>query len=192
MANKKKNVLAAKPKLTGGILVAPLGTPLPTGLDDELNAAFKATGYTTEDGVTRSQDRSSSVIKAWGGDAIFVTDEGAEASLQFSVAEYLNEQALGMVYGPENVTVTPATTTSGTITQVDGKLNDSPHVSIVMELWAGKIKGRVVFPDFKATDIGDTTFVDTDLSVHDITGSLIVDEGGSYWHEWWDDGIKSA
>jgi hypothetical protein len=191
VANQKKNVLAAKPKLTGGISVAPLGTVLPTSVDEALDAAFKATGYTTEDGVTRSQDRSSSTIKAWGGDAIFVTDEGAEASLQFNVAEYLNAAALALVYGDENVVVTDATAEHGTLTAVDGVLNAAPHVSLVIDVFAGKLKGRLVFPDFKATDIGDTTFVDTDLAVHDITGSLLVDETGAVWHEYWDDGVKA-
>ena len=51
MAQTAQNVTAASPISTGGILVAPKGTALPTDTDTALNAAFKALGYVGEGGI---------------------------------------------------------------------------------------------------------------------------------------------
>ena len=49
-----KNVSAAQPKVGGAIFRAPLGTKLPKDAKTDLDAAFKALGYCSEDGVTNS------------------------------------------------------------------------------------------------------------------------------------------
>lgn len=42
-------VTSAKPKVKGAIYNAPLGSTLPTDASSELDAAFKALGYVSED-----------------------------------------------------------------------------------------------------------------------------------------------
>ena len=126
MANSKTNVIVAKPKVTGGISVAPLGTTLPIDPATDLGAAFTAVGYITSDGVTRSQDRGADTIAAWGGSTIAVTYGEQSATVQFSVAEYLNEAALALVYGDANVKVTAATTTKAK--KIDSQVVDAGRV----------------------------------------------------------------
>lgn len=49
----------------GTVSVAPYGTALPTTTTGNLNAAFKALGYTTEDGVSITPSVDTTGIKAW-------------------------------------------------------------------------------------------------------------------------------
>lgn len=65
-----KNVSAAQPKVGGAIFRAPLGTKLPKDAKTDLDAAFKALGYCSEDGVTNSNSPESDDTKAWGGDIV--------------------------------------------------------------------------------------------------------------------------
>ena len=69
MAQLAANVSAASPISTGGVLVAPKGTALPTDETTALNAAFKALGYigerrvlgrlTNTEDTTKKKDRGN-------------------------------------------------------------------------------------------------------------------------------------
>ena len=64
------NVTAAKPSKAGAVFRAPKGTALPTSATEELNQAFKALGYVSEDGLTNANSPSGDKVKAWGGDTV--------------------------------------------------------------------------------------------------------------------------
>ena len=59
-----------KPKTTGAIWVAPVGSTLPTDATTALDAAFKCLGYASEDGVTNANSPDTDTVKAWGGDTV--------------------------------------------------------------------------------------------------------------------------
>lgn len=193
MANTATKAIVAKPKVTGGLWVAPIGTALPTTEIVALNAAFKAVGYITEDGVTRSESRSSDPIKAWGGDTMVVTQTGVEATLTTTLAEYLTKVAQDLVYGSANVTETAATSSSGTKLAIVGKLGSpSPRNAWVVEMFSGTATGRIVFPIVQVTETDDVSYKDDELAAHGVTATLFPDATGAYFYEYWDDGVFSS
>jgi hypothetical protein len=114
MANSSTNVVVAAPITGGGALVAPIGTTLPTAIATALDADFEALGYLSDDGVNETTDRSSKKQYAWGGDTIATTQDSYGKSFKLTIAEYLNATAKSVVKGASNVTVTAATSTTGT------------------------------------------------------------------------------
>lgn len=193
MVNTASNAVVAKPKVTGGLWVAPLGTALPTNESTNLNAAFKTPGYITEDGVTRAEGRETETIQAWGGDTIVVAQTGQTATLTTSLAEYLNELTQQLIYGVDNVTTTAATTSAGKKIAIVGKLGtQSPHNVWVVEMFSGTATGRIVFPDVQITETDDVTYQDSALAARGVTANLLPDASGAYFYEYWDDGRKST
>ena len=191
--NKASNAVVAKPKVTGGIWVAPIGTPLPTNELTALNAAFKSPGYATEDGVTRTESRDTTPIKAWGGDTIVIAQTGVEATLQVGFAEYLNALTQALIYGAGNVTETPATSSTGRKLVIVGKLSlPAPRNSWAVEMFSGTATGRLVLPDVQVTETDDVSYKDDELAARSVTATLFPDSTGAYFYEYWDDGVLSA
>ena len=102
--NKATNVSTSSPKITGAIYYAPLGTTLPTDAKTALDAAFKGVGYISEDGLTRSQSRSSNDIKEWGGGVVTTVQTEYKESFKFKMIETLSDIVQKAVYGEKNVT----------------------------------------------------------------------------------------
>lgn len=192
MAQTASNVLAAKPKVTGGVWVAPVGTALPTDETTALNAAFKTPGYITDDGLKRTEGRDTDDVKAWGGDTILVTQNGVEAVLEVAFAEYLNAETQKLIYGDANVTVTAATPTEGTKTVIAGKLGTpSPQKAWVVEVFSGVAVGRLVFPIVQVTETEDVSYKDDELAARGVKATLFPDSTGAYFYEYWDDGVTT-
>ena len=70
MANNAANVTAGKPMIGGAVHVAPIGTTLPTTALATLNEAFLDIGYISADGISNDISRTSTSIRAWGGDEV--------------------------------------------------------------------------------------------------------------------------
>jgi len=192
MVTKASNVVVGKPLVSGGLLVAPVGTAVPTNETTALNAAFNAVGYITEDGFTRSETRDTENRKAWGGDIIAVLDRGTEVTIMVGLAEYLSELTLGLIYGDANVTVTPASGSAGKKVAVKVTAEPSPHKTWVVEMLRGGKKGRLVIPDVQITEREDITYSDEDISARGVTAVCFPDAAGVFIYEYWDDGVTVA
>lgn len=193
MAQTASNVVVAKPKVTGGVWVAPVGTALPTTEVASLNVAFKTPGYITDDGLKRTEDRDIDEIHAWGGDTIFVTLSGVDAKLEVAFAEYLNAETQKLIYGSAQVAVVAATVSSGTKTTITGKLGSlSPKNSWVADVFSGTATGRLVFPIVQVTELEEVSYKDDELAARGVTATLFPDASGNYFYEYWDDGVFSA
>lgn len=192
MGNTAANAIVGKPAVSGGILIANVGSTLPTDETTAPDVAFTATGYLTDAGYVKQESPNTKTVKAWGGDTLAVIDTGTDYTAKFGFAEYLNALAQRAIYGDANVTTTAATSTSGNKLAIVGKQSASPHKSWIIEIFSGTAKGRIVLPDAQITARDDVTFSDADISARGVTLTLFTDASGNYFYEYWDDGRLAA
>ena len=82
-------VTQGKPKVTGAIFSAPLGTALPTDAKSALDDAFVQLGYVSDSGLTNSIGLENASTKAWGGDTVLNTMTSKTNELKFKLIDGL-------------------------------------------------------------------------------------------------------
>ena len=122
------NVGVGAAKVTGAIFVAPDGTALPTSASASLANTYKCLGFTSEEGITISEDSSNTAIRAWEGrtEVYNIKTEFTE-KISFTPIE-CNDDVAKLVWGAENVTV------SGTSLTVKHHGATMAPVSVVIEV----------------------------------------------------------
>jgi hypothetical protein len=173
------NVSAGKPKVTGAIFIAPVGTTLPTDSTTALNSAFVELGYASDAGVVNSESRETETIKAWGGDTVLKPFAGKEDTFQFTLIEALNVNALKLVYGDSNVT---GDLTNGI--SIKSAAEDLDYHSFVIEMVLNGAVKRIVIPSAKVTEVGDITYADGEAIGYDTTLSAVPDAVGGTHYEY--------
>lgn len=171
MGNTATYVSTGKPKVSGAVFVAPIGTSLPTDASTDLGAAFTCLGYVSEDGLENANDLDVSEIKAWGGLTVYRSLNGLNDTFALKLIESENEDVLKTVYGDSNVTVDG----SGNI-KIDIVAEDPQEKVWVfdMALRGGKPK-RIVIPDGAITARDAITYNDSDAIAYGITVSAYPD-----------------
>lgn len=192
MVNKASNVISGKPLATGGILVGPSATPLPTTVVAALNAALKSVGYVAEDGVEKEESRDFSEIKDWGGLTVKKSQSGFGIEMSFGFLEYFNAEGAKAIYGDAAVSVVPADETHGNQLNIAVDGTEPPHKVWIFEMADGLAKTRVVVPDGQVTATGSTTYNAEDAAIRQVTISLFPDTAGKYYYEYNDDGLVDA
>lgn len=189
MANAVANVVAGRPKTSGGIYSAAIGTALPTDAVVALNASFKSFGYVSDDGVTENTERESNTIKAWGGDTVKVVQSSYEVTYEFTLIETLNEDVAKGVYGDGNVTVTAATAGHGKQLAIQLKSEPLPHKEYTIEVQDGDAVVRIVIPDGQITAVGEITYSDESVIGYPVTVTAFPDSSGVNAYKYTDDGV---
>lgn len=175
MANNSANVTAGKPRIGGGIYIAPAGTTLPTDAKTSLSSDFLALGYVSEDGVVNSNSPESENIKAWGGDNVLTIMTSREDTFTFTLIEVMNINVLKLVYGDDNVS--GALSTGITVTANNGELES--HVIVIDTILRGGIMQRQVLPSASVSEVGDITYKDDEAVGFETTVSCEADASGN-------------
>ena len=174
------NVTASKPKTTGAVFCAQLGTALPTDAKTELAAAFKALGYCSEDGVTNTNSPSTEQTKAWGGDVVLDSMTEKPDSFKWTLIEATNVEVLKVVYGDSNV--------AGSLkTGITVKANCQEQVERVfvvdMLLKNGGVK-RIVIPKGKVVEVDEIAYNDKKAIGYGTKISAAPDAAGNTHYEY--------
>ncbi|MFI1915931.1 hypothetical protein [Nocardia sp. NPDC020380] len=178
--------------VTGGVLVAPLATKLPTDVAGAIDPAFKALGYVSEDGIESLGERKIETVKDWNADIIAQLQ--TEHSVRFGLTLYAvwDQDVLNEVFGQSNVTPTPATANSGTLIQVKETGSVLPRRSWVFDMVNESKKLRIVLPNAKITSVQEKKFVSKELAGFTINVEAFKDDFGVKAYRYFDDGNKTA
>lgn len=182
MANTASYTSAAKPSISGAIYRAAKNATLPTTADSTLDpAVFTCLGYVSEDGITNSNSRESDSFKAWGGDTVLTNQTGYTDTFNFKLLEVLNKDVLATVFGEDNVTGTDLAT--GLSVKANSK-EAKNYVWVIDMIMNNDTLNRVVIPDGKISEVGDTTYSGSDLVAYDVTVTAFPDGSGNTHYEY--------
>lgn len=174
------NVSVGKPKTSGAIFRAPLGTTLPTDAISTLDNAFVELGYVSDDGVVNANTPESEKIKAWGGDTVLTPLTEKEDEFSVTLLEVLNADVLAAVYGADHVTGTLATGIT-----VEATSDESEEaVWVVDMIMRGGVLKRFVIPDGKISDMDDITYKDDEAVGYALTITALPDSEGVTHYEY--------
>lgn len=182
--NNGSRVAAAKPKVGGGLYRAPLGTALPTDASTPLPAAFVCLGPISEDGIQPSRDTSIEKVKEWDGSTLasLLSDESRTfESLLYGVHD---ADVLNFVFGEDNVTTTPATSTTGTVIATADKGGQLDSSVLVFEMVYKGVKQRKVLPVAEASVTGEEPYVPGGLRGYTLEFEATKDDAGAFAYEY--------
>ncbi|KAA8820271.1 hypothetical protein CSQ85_00190 [Bifidobacterium rousetti] len=194
MAVNAKKVLVGTPdqKVTGAIMSAPIGTPLPQTIDDELDEAFTNgdSGYVSSDGLTLTPDVSTNDINEWGGALVRRVLETFSGSLSWTYIE-TGIAELRNAFGDNNVEVTAeANDQHGTQVRVGIGAELPARKSWLFRMKDGDARVMIVVPDAQPTSFDDITFNATDPIPWPINLATYPDANGKSIYILLDDGQK--
>lgn len=178
--NNVANVTTGKPKVGGAVYRAPAGTAAPTDAKTDLPSAFKCMGYVSDEGVTNANTRETEEIKAWGGDTVANPQTSKTDTLQMTLIEFMNVEALKAYFGDKNVSGTLETGIH--IKSNSGELERA--VWVVEMIAAGGYPHRYVIPDGKVTETEDISYVDNDVAGLGLTITAYPDANGDTHHQY--------
>lgn len=186
-------IIAASPvTATGGVLSAPIGATAPTDAITDLDEAFVKRGFVDQAGVTKSVDASDEKIRAWGGHVVKVVRSEHSVSYTLAFLESMAASVLKLIYGDENVIVTPPTAdTNGTV-EIRDKGEMTARQAFAFDMKDGKARIREFVPDGQLTHTGDITFVHSAVISYQVTIEAFPDADGVKSYSFMDDGEKLA
>lgn len=174
------NVTTGKPKTTGSVYVAPLGTTLPTDATTALGSAFKSLGYVSENGMTNGNTFDSTKIKEWGGGTVLDVEDNYNDNFNFELLETLDVEVLKTVYGSANVTGSLSAGIS-----VSVKPEQHPDLCWVFEMiMRGNVAKRIVLPSASISSLAEIQYRANAAAAYGITLAAHLDSSGMTHYEY--------
>jgi hypothetical protein len=184
--------LAASPNITGGIWRGTLGSTLPTDTTTAITTPYVSLGYVGDQGVTRNELRPNTKKFAWGGALVASLQQSYSVQFKFQLLQPLDADVLKAVHSDNNVTVTAATSTVGTLTTTNLNPTLNKNATWVFEGFYQLATVRQALPIARVTEIGAYKWTHLDLAVYDVTMEAFPDTSGNFVYEITDDGVFSS
>lgn len=192
MPNSVANIVAGKPKVSGGVYTGDLSTALPTDASTALDPALKSLGYAGDAGLVFSPSRDVTGVNAWGGDHVADLQTGYTETYKVTLIESLNPDVNKAVYGDGAVVVTAATAEHGGQLAISRNGSLPPTKLWVFDMGYGTYARRQVLPIARITDVGDISYTDGDVIAYEVTITSYADADGNFSYEYTDDGLVTA
>lgn len=176
VSNDVNNVSTTRGIRGGYAFCAPVGTPLPTDIETELDAAFENVGFISEDGWKENLDTSSENIPDMNGDTVDTYSGENTETLAMTLIE-MSKSALSVQYGHKNVSVD---STGKLMTVKHNWGNAEEYLSWVLELvLKNGRRWRKVIESAKKTDLGEFTGNSTTVAGREVTLTYQQDKDGT-------------
>lgn len=169
------SITAGKPKTyTGGLMIADLGTALPTKETPfgPLDAKFEKAGYVGEDGFTRKPDSKEEDEKAWGGVVVNTLRTDYAVSYEFELLCTGDPAIMARVFGKENVEVI------GDTMILHGNAKMAPRQSFVFEMFDKGLGEREVIGNGQIIASDDVKFSHAESKKIKVTVKAYPDVNG--------------
>ena len=179
----RANVLVGAPdvKAAGGMLIGPSAPAIanyPKDAEEPIavlqeRLGLKPGGFITEDGISKTVDRSTEKIKDWNGDTVVIVQSDHSVTLKLTFMESANAEVLKIIAGDNNVTISED---GKNITVVDNA-DELPHRALDAEIkGAAESRIRLFAPDAQATEVGDVNFVRSGVIQYEVTFECFPDD----------------
>lgn len=175
--------------VTGGVRAGAIGSPLPTTAAASIDASLKALGYVSEDGLEVQGERSFNAVKDWNADIIAQLQTEHSSRFSLTLYGYWDEDVCNEIYGPENVTVTPATSSSGKLITIRETGSVLPNRVWIFDMKNGDKRVRFVLPNARITEVAERPLVAGELAGYQVTVEAFKDDTGTKVYRYLDDGV---
>jgi hypothetical protein len=173
-----KNTFVGTPKVTGGIWYVPSTSVLPTDATSARPTNCVRLGGVSEDGYTYSTERQVESRMDWNGDKVRSLQKSKDDTFEVTFIEFLNSAVLQLTHGFANVTVTPATSTSGTKITTKSVATQLDRGAYIIDTFDGQVQRRRCIPAAQPVKIDPVTEKPGDWSVWKVTFDLYPDSQG--------------
>lgn len=163
----------------GSLLVAPVGTTMPTDVETALPAAWVDLGYTTPDGVSFSVEKTTEDVSVWQSvhpARTFVTD--LQASLTFTLRQW-DKTTVPLAFGGGTITETAGPPKHWTYTPPEAHTVDER--AAVIDFVDGTKKQRIIIPRVMVTTSVETKMSRTEVSDLPISLNVLGTDGVAPW-----------
>lgn len=174
MANTASNVAVGKPKAAGGVYAGATSATLPSNSVSTLDASLVPLGYVSEDGVAMTEGKTTTPIRAWGGDEVRTVQTEHDLSFAFAFLE-TSTAVLGEVYGATNVTWTDANGGQKIVI----KSTPLSARAYAFDMLDGATAIRIIVPNATITAKEDVVFSDGGAVSFGVTLSAYPDSSGN-------------
>lgn len=189
MAINSAEIFVAGPdRITGAIMSAPLGTPLPTSVYGSV-AGFTDNGYIDDTGVTLAQNQAWITIRDWNGDIARSFLSTQDLVLSFVFLE-TNPNSINQFFGAANVQATVPTGSTGNQLAVAINSVEPPKQEFVINMKDGvSRKMRIVVPNGQITKRNNLVFSRKSGLMYSVDLTGYPDAFGNTGYLYSDDGL---